>query len=110
MGVLHGDMMESAMNLTGKGGTVVVTAISPMASGSSKINLFELAMWNKEVKGTLFGSLNPRYDIPALLAMYRAGTLKLDELITKHYPLEKINEGYADTLAGKSIRGVISYS
>src|SRR5687767_13698984 len=29
-GVLHGEMMEGAMNLTGKGGTIVVTAISPM--------------------------------------------------------------------------------
>ena len=65
-GVLHGDMMEEAMALVGKGGTCVVTAISPMTENDVKMNLFQLAMWNKEVKGTIFGSLNPRADIPAL--------------------------------------------
>jgi S-(hydroxymethyl)glutathione dehydrogenase/alcohol dehydrogenase len=39
--------------------------------------------------------------------MYQAGRLKLDELITKRYTLDQINEGYADLLDGKNIRGVI---
>ena len=80
-----------------------------MMSNQASINLFNLAMWNKEVKGTIFGSLNPRYDIPNLLSMYREGTLKLDELITNRYPIEQINQGYADMMAGKNIRGVIVY-
>ncbi|MEY4158141.1 MAG: hypothetical protein RL743_636, partial [Actinomycetota bacterium] len=106
-GVLHGEMMEMAQNLTGKGGTMVVTAISPMTSGTASINLFNLAMFNKEVKGTIFGSLNPRADIPKLLGMYRDGQLKLDELITKRYPLSQINEGYRAMRDGENIRGVI---
>ena len=106
-GVLHGEMMGEAMNLAGKGSTVVVTAISPMTSETANINLFNLAMWNKEIKGTIFGSLNPRADIPALLDMYRAGQLKLDELITKTYKLEDINEGYEAMRDGTNLRGVI---
>ena len=106
-GVLHGEMMEMAQNLTGKGGTMVVTAISPMTSGTANINLFNLAMFNKEVKGTIFGSLNPRADIPKLLGMYRDGQLKLDELITKRYKLADINEGYRAMRDGENIRGVI---
>jgi S-(hydroxymethyl)glutathione dehydrogenase/alcohol dehydrogenase len=78
-----------------------------MTSTTANINLFELAMWQKEVKGTIFGSLNPRADIPALLDMYRAGSLKLDELITKRYPLSQINEGYRAMRDGENIRGVI---
>ena len=106
-GVLHGEMMTEAMNLAGKGSTVVITAISPMTSETANINLFNLAMWNKEIKGTIFGSLNPRADIPALLDMYRAGQLKLDELITKTYKLEEINEGYEAMRDGTNLRGVI---
>ncbi len=106
-GVLYGEMMGEGMSLAGKGSTVVVTAISPMTSTTASINLFELAMWQKEVKGTIFGSLNPRADIPALLDMYRSGTLKLDELITKRYPLDQINEGYRAMRDGENIRGVI---
>ena len=106
-GVLHGEMMAEGMSLVGKGGTCVVTAISPMTSTEASINLFQLAMWNKEVKGTIFGSLNPRADIPRLLDMYRVGDLKLDELITRRYSLDQINEGYQAMRDGTNIRGVI---
>ena len=106
-GVLHGDMMAMGMSLAGKGGTVVVTAIAPMTQSESSVNLFELAMWNKEIKGTIFGSLNPRADIPRLLSMYREGTLKLDELITNTYSLDDINEGYRAMRDGENIRGVV---
>jgi S-(hydroxymethyl)glutathione dehydrogenase/alcohol dehydrogenase len=61
------------------------------------------------VKGTIFGSLTPRNDIPRLLDMYRGGSLKLDELITNRYPLDQINDGYQAMRDGTNIRGVIVY-
>lgn len=108
-GVLYGDLLGGGLSLTGKGGTCVVTAIAPMTQTEASINLFELAMWNKEVKGVIFGSGNPRFDIPNLLSLYRAGQLKLDELVTRTYPLDQLNQGYADMRDGKNIRGVISF-
>jgi S-(hydroxymethyl)glutathione dehydrogenase/alcohol dehydrogenase len=108
-GVMYGDMMRLGTGLAGKGGTIVVTAVAPITQTESSVNLFELAMWNKEIKGTIFGSLNPRSDIPALLGLYREGQLKLDELITRTYTLDQINEGYDDMRTGKNIRGVIVY-
>jgi NDMA-dependent alcohol dehydrogenase len=108
-GVMYGDLMAGALSLTGKGGTCVVTAVAPMTQTESSVNLFELAMWNKEIKGTIFGSLNPRRDIPNLLSMYREGQLKLDELVTRTYPLDDINVGYQDMRDGKNIRGVITF-
>jgi S-(hydroxymethyl)glutathione dehydrogenase/alcohol dehydrogenase len=66
-------------------------------------------MMNKEVKGTVFGSGNPRADIPALLSMYREGELKLDELITNRYSLAQVNQGYQDMRDGVNIRGVIEF-
>jgi S-(hydroxymethyl)glutathione dehydrogenase/alcohol dehydrogenase len=106
-GVLYGEMMELGLALTGKGGTCVVTAIAPMTQNEASVNLFQLAMYNKEIKGTIFGSLNPRADIPRLLSMYREGSLKLDELITRRYPLDRINDGYEAMRSGENIRGVI---
>jgi len=108
-GVMYGELMELGMALAGKGSTVVVTAVAPMTQTEASINLFQLAMWNKEIKGTIFGSLTPRVDIPRLLDMYRGGTLKLDELITTRYSLDEINEGYAAMRDGTNIRGVIVY-
>jgi S-(hydroxymethyl)glutathione dehydrogenase/alcohol dehydrogenase len=106
-GVMHGDLMTEAMTMTGKGGTCVVTAVAPITEVGAAVSLFELAMYNKEIKGTIFGSLNPRRDIPNLLSMYREGQLKLDELVTQTYTLEQINDGYRDMRDGKNIRGVV---
>jgi S-(hydroxymethyl)glutathione dehydrogenase/alcohol dehydrogenase len=63
----------------------------------------------KQLVGSLFGSGNPRYDIPKLMGLYREGKLDLDGLVTKTYPLEGINEGYQDMRDGKNIRGVLVY-
>jgi Zn-dependent alcohol dehydrogenase len=109
-GVMYGDLMQLGTALAGKGGTIVVTAVAPLAQTHSAVNLFELAMWNKEIKGTIFGSLNPRRDIPALLSMYREGQLKLDELITNRYTLDDINEGYRAMRDGENIRGIVLHS
>ena len=109
-GVVTGDMIEPALNLASKGGTLVVTAIGNMLETDTALNLFMLSMLNKEIKGTIFGSGNPRADIPNLLSMYREGTLKLDELITNRYPLDDINRGYQDLRDGKNIRGVIDFT
>jgi NDMA-dependent alcohol dehydrogenase len=108
-GVVYGDLMAPALTLTGKGGTLVVTGVAPMSQTHAAISLFELSMWNKEIKGTLFGSLNPRSDVPRLLDLYRNGVLKLDELVTRRYSLDGINDGYEAMRNGSNIRGVIVY-
>lgn len=107
--VMHGDLMAEGMTLTGKGGTCVVTGVAPILQGEASINLMQLAMWNKEIKGTIFGSGSPRFDVPNLLSMYAAGKLKLDELVTRTYPLEDINTGYEDMRQGRNLRGVIVF-
>jgi S-(hydroxymethyl)glutathione dehydrogenase/alcohol dehydrogenase len=66
-------------------------------------------MFNKQIRGTIFGSQNPRLVIPKLLDLYRKGHLKLDELITQTYTLDQINEGYQAMRDGKNIRGVITF-
>jgi NDMA-dependent alcohol dehydrogenase len=109
-GVLYGELMNLGTKLAGKGGTIVATAVAPLSQTSADINLSELTLWNKEIKGTIFGSLNPRADIPNLLSMYTAGTLKLDELITNRYPLADINEGYRAMRDGENIRGIVAHA
>ena len=67
-GVMNGDLMAEAMTLTAKGGTCVVTAVAPITQTDAAVNLFELTLWNKEIKGTIFGSLQParRHPEPAV--------------------------------------------
>ena len=84
--------------------------VKEIRSKERKIKTFGSSMMNKEIKGTGYGSSNPRAIIPQLLSMYREGELKLDELITKRYSLDQVNEGYADMRNGVNIRGVIDFA
>jgi S-(hydroxymethyl)glutathione dehydrogenase/alcohol dehydrogenase len=46
-------------------------------------------------------------DIPWLLDLYQQRRLKLDELITARYPIEKINEAIEAMERGEALRNVI---
>ncbi len=107
--VAEGAYVGQALSLVGKRGKVVVTAIGHPTELSISGSLFELTLYEKSIHGSLFGSSNPRHDIPRYLEMYNLGQLKLDELVTKEYSLEDINAGYEDMLAGRNIRGVIRF-
>ncbi len=95
---------------TGKNGTTVVIGLTPATAESIPIPPLDLVLFQKTIMGTLYGDSQPRYDIPNMLALYHVGKLKLDELVTKTYTLDQVNEAYADMLAGKNIRGVIEFA
>lgn len=109
MGVGSGELLKSALAITAKGGRVVITNLHPALETSADISLLDLTLMEKQVVGSLFGSANPRADIPKLLELYQRGVLDLDGLVTKTYPLEGVNEGYQDMREGKTIRGVLIY-
>ncbi len=110
VGELKGEDIDNYLNLTAKGGTCVVTAIGSMLDTNVTLNLAMLTLLQKNLQGTIFGGGNPHFDIPQLLSMYKVGKLNLDDMVTRQYQLEQINEGYQDMLEGRNIRGVIRYT
>ncbi|MHB1129119.1 MAG: alcohol dehydrogenase, partial [Ilumatobacteraceae bacterium] len=110
MGVGNGALIGEAMALTAKRGRVVVTNIHPLLEFGASISLADLTLMEKQLVGSLFGSGNPRSDIPKLLGLYREGQLDLDGLVTREYSLDEINEGYRAMRDGENIRGVIKYA
>ena len=110
VGDVHGEDVDNWMAITSKGGTCVLTAIGSLLENDVKLNLSMLTLMQKNLQGTIFGGGNPYYDIPLLLSMYKAGKLNLDDMVTRQYKLEQINDGYRDMLEGKNIRGVIRYT
>jgi NDMA-dependent alcohol dehydrogenase len=109
IGVLRGEHIGQAFDTVRKGGTIAVVGIGPVSDHSIPVSPFILAMFQKRIQGVLYGSLSPSKDMLRLLSMYKAGQLKLDELVTRTYTLDQINEGYADMHAGRNIRGVITF-
>jgi S-(hydroxymethyl)glutathione dehydrogenase / alcohol dehydrogenase len=110
VGEVHGEDVDKWMNITAKGGTCVLTAIGSLLDTNVTLNLAMLTLMQKNLQGTIFGGGNPHYDIPRLLAIYQAGKLNLDDMVTRQYKLEQINDGYQDMLEGRNIRGVIRYT
>lgn len=107
VGTVDEDVVSAAFNAIGKGGTVVIIGLANPENLTVHLSGAMLVLFEKTVKGSLFGSANPKYDIVRLLRLYEAGQLKLDELVTKKYTLDQVNEGYQDLRDGKNIRGVI---
>lgn len=99
-----------------QGSTAVITGLANPAkltmhvSGGVMTYIVGARLFAKTIKGTLFGSANPQYDIVKLLRLYGAGQLGLDESVTNRYTLDQVNEGYQDLRDGKTIRGVIDHA
>jgi S-(hydroxymethyl)glutathione dehydrogenase/alcohol dehydrogenase len=105
--VVTEEMVMAAVQMTGKGGKVTITAVGHIDEHAVHLPAGLLIGYQRQVRGALFGDSNPLYDIPMLLGLYRSGDLKLDELITSRYRLDEVNRAYQDLEAGKNIRGVI---
>jgi NDMA-dependent alcohol dehydrogenase len=110
MGVGSGELLAQAMALTSKRGRVVITNLHPALETTANVSLLDITLMEKQVVGSLFGSGNPRADIPKLLNLYRQGHLDLDGLVTNTYTLDEVNEGYDAMRRGENIRGVLVYS
>jgi S-(hydroxymethyl)glutathione dehydrogenase/alcohol dehydrogenase len=109
VGVTTGEHVAQAFSAIRKAGTVVVTGLGNIQEIGLPISLGELTLFAKEIKGAMFGDSNPHTDILKMLRLYQEGHVKLDELVTKRYSLDEVNQGYEDMHSGKNIRGVIVY-
>ncbi|MDT5332885.1 MAG: hypothetical protein QOF31_4182 [Mycobacterium sp.] len=109
-GVVHVDLIPLAMMLTRKGGTCVLTGVTPLNEVFVPLILPDMVNSSKQLKGALYGGMNPRASMPMLLSMYQSGALKLDELVTHRYRLDQINDAIADLREGRNIRGILDFA
>lgn len=100
--------MRQAFDVLARRGVAVVVGIGPTTAEVS-IPVIPLAWEDRVFMGSLYGSARPRIDILKLIDLYRAGKLKLDELLTRTYPIEQINEAYAALERGEVARSVVTF-
>jgi S-(hydroxymethyl)glutathione dehydrogenase / alcohol dehydrogenase len=100
--------LKQGFQMTGPRGTAYVVGLPPVKDVFS-IMPMEFVRFEKSISGGFMGSTNPPVDIPKLIALYQEGTLKLDELISGHYPLERINQAIESSEKGADLRNVISF-
>jgi len=79
--------ISQAIEMTRKGGITVIVGIPASEQATFTLNAHHLTE-GRAVIGSLVGSARPSIDIPHLIDLYQQGRLKLDDLITRRYPLE----------------------
>jgi S-(hydroxymethyl)glutathione dehydrogenase/alcohol dehydrogenase len=90
------------------GGKAIVVGAAE-AGSCCEIEALTLPIQEKVLTGSFYGGARPRLDVERLTTLYSAGRLKLDELITRTYALDQINDAFHDLHDGKLARGIIRY-
>ena len=101
-------VMVQVLESIRKGGKAVIVGQAPY---DDILSFPARMLWEEgQLIGSYYGSSRMSIDMPHIIEMYRSGKLKLDELVTRSYPLEKINEAFDALENGEVARSVIQYS
>lgn len=90
------------------GGHATLVGI-PAIAVTAPVSPFMMVFQEKKLTGSFYGSVQPNLDFPILCDLYMDKKLNLDDLISRTYKLEEINEGFAQLKAGSHARGVVMF-
>ncbi len=100
--------MELAYAITRRGGTTVTAGLPPPGAALA-LPLVQLVAEERTVKGSYIGTCVPTRDIPRYIALYRAGRLPVDRLMSGKLTLDGINEGFDRLHEGRAVRQVVEF-
>jgi alcohol dehydrogenase len=98
--------LECAYRITRRGGTTVSAGL-PNPAAQWPLQAVSLIAEERTIKGSYVGSCVPSRDIPRFIAMYRAGRLPVQELLTETIPMDAINPALDRLAQGEAVRQVI---
>jgi len=97
------ELGTAPLSMVRNGGTAVaVSGVEQMVAVD--MGLFE---WDKRYINPLYGQCRPFTDFPVLLSLYHRGRLKLDEMVTRTYPLSGLAEAFEHMKKGINAKGVL---
>jgi Zn-dependent alcohol dehydrogenase len=102
----RGEAVEQGLGYVRRGGTLVVAGMPPSGEGF-RVETVDLAHNDVRILGSKMGSARLDRDVPRLVDLYEQGRLKLDELISRRYPLDRVNEALDDARGGEALRNVL---
>ncbi|KAL8144271.1 hypothetical protein V2J09_017303 [Rumex salicifolius] len=94
-----------ASSKSGSGKTVVLGVDKPTSNIS--FNSIDMLFTGKTVRGSLFGGLKTKTDVPILVEWYLEKKMQLDEFVTHEMKIEDINEAMKLLIEGKCLRCVM---
>ena len=100
--------LESAWQMTRRGGTTVTAGLPP-PEATLAVNVVDLVAGERTLKGSYIGTCVPSRDLPRYVALYRAGRLPVDRLMSGTIALDDINEGFDRLADGEVVRLVVEF-
>ena len=104
----HELVLAQAYAATRRGGTTIATGL-PHPNRQFSIPAVSLVAEERTVKGSYMGSAVPLRDLPRFVALYQAGRLPVDRLLTHRLRLDQINEGFDRLADGQAVRQVVIF-
>ena len=102
------DLMRTALECSHRGwGQSIIIGVAP-AGAEIKTRPFQLVT-GRVWKGTAFGGVRGRTEVPTIVDWYMNGKIEIDPMITHTMPLEDINKAFDLMHAGESIRSVVVF-
>jgi Zn-dependent alcohol dehydrogenase len=101
-------VLAQAYAATRRGGTTISVGL-PAPDKMFSVSALSLVAEERTIKGSYMGSAVPSRDLPRYIAMYRAGLLPVDRLLTHRLALEEINLGFDRLACGQAIRQVVVF-
>ncbi|HWC38896.1 MAG TPA: Zn-dependent alcohol dehydrogenase [Acidimicrobiales bacterium] len=102
----HPAVLRQAIDILAWGGNCIIIGVPPPTTEAS-FRVAALTHIDRGILGSRYGSARPHVDVPIVVDLYRQGRFKLDELVTRTYPLEEVETVFADMADGKVARGVL---
>ena len=103
------DTINQTLDMTRRGGQAVLVGIPRLDVMLTVPVMLGLVLHERTVKGCWYVSSDIRRDVPALVRLYREGTLLLDELVSRRIDLSEVNEALDAMKSGNVTRSLIVY-
>jgi NDMA-dependent alcohol dehydrogenase len=101
----NADIITQAFDATRPGGMTIIVGAPPVGA---RVNIDPWAfLMEKVLTGSAAGSLRAQVDIPRYIELFKAGKLPLDKLVSKTFPLDRVNEAFEAMEKGEVARGIL---
>jgi S-(hydroxymethyl)glutathione dehydrogenase/alcohol dehydrogenase len=102
-------LQRQAYDITRPGGACCWVGVSKFGDEVS-IPSAQVALENKSIIGTMYGSANVKQDFVKLIEFVKKGDLELKKMVSRELALEEVNDAFRAMLEGEVIRSVIRYN
>jgi S-(hydroxymethyl)glutathione dehydrogenase / alcohol dehydrogenase len=104
----HAPAIVQGIEMSAPTGVTVIVGL-PKITDTITLSPFPIIRYERVVTGGFMGGGVLKLEIPKLIALYKSGKLKLDELITHRFPLQDINKAIEEVVKGEALRNVIEF-